>query len=309
MKIIALAPTRISLFGGGTDLPVFYEKHGGRIISMAINIRQHITLSSEPITYKIPLNASENFYQAFFDEMELSDYYMAAEFDAVIESGLGSSASAAVALVGAINRVKDLKLTKKEIAEKAWDIEVNKLKLYGGKQDQISTSFGGVNYIKFSKQRILVTPLYRELAENLADHTLLFYTGNNRKNTKIQEQLKELSQQQVEALYSLKNSCQEAYEYFQQGKFKEIGSLLAQSWHYKKKSNPQMTTAKIDKLYKMAMKNGAWGGKLCGSGGGGYMIFMAPKKNHERLITALEYMGAEHIDFSIDWTGLETRLL
>ena len=198
MKIIASAPCRISLFGGGTDLPVFYEKHGGLVISMAINLKQHIEFDTDAPKgispeWAIPQNGNVDFYGKFMDEFKLNRVFFVNKSDAPIQSGLGSSASAAVALVAALSRIKGQNLTKEEIAEKAWDIEVNKLGLYGGKQDQYRAVYGGFGSTRFKDYAI--STVYNAFVNNdfWEERLMLFYTGETRKDPKIQERFKQLT--------------------------------------------------------------------------------------------------------------------
>jgi len=306
MKIISTAPTRISIFGGGTDLPVYSEQYGGVCINMAINLRQKIELDDSTSNIELLSEDSRMFFSVFLQEMLPIGF--SHKFDAPIESGLGSSASLAVALIGAINKAKNLGMTKEEIAEKAWDIEVNKLGLYGGRQDQYASVWGRTNLWHFNKkvERIEFT---REVAEELAKYILLFHTGENRKDPRIQEELKILTKQQTEALHGVKTVALEAKEPIALRNWNKVGDLLDRAWTFKMMSNKKMTTKKIDELYEVAMKAGAWGGKLLGSGGGGHMIFMADKPLHTNLIEKLWENGAKHIDYSIDWNGLETRIV
>src|SRR3990167_9223292 len=145
---------------------------------MAINIRQHITISDESKTYSYLEGASPKFYEAFFDEFNYRPPSMKTDFDARIESGLGSSASAAVCLVGAISRARGLDMKRYEIAERAWDIEVNKLGLYGGRQDQFAAAYGGMNIFWFVPTgRVDINSVKNSTASYIQKHILLFDTG------------------------------------------------------------------------------------------------------------------------------------
>jgi len=309
MKVISITPTRISFFGGGCDLPVYYQKYGGMVINTAINLRQHITLTSESNEWKMPEKANRGFYTQFFNEFGVHTLMgMEATFDGVIESGLGSSASAATALVGALCKLKNIPMSRMEIAEKAWDIENNKLGLYSGKQDVYASVWGGMNTIWFNQDGTV----YRKEIENrvskyLLTHTLLFYSGENRKNTKIQENFKEPSSEQTEALHEIKRCANLARKTLEFGDVEKIGYLLNDAWQFKKKSNPLVTNERIDKIYATAQHFGAWGGKCLGSGGGGYMIFMAEPRNHEKIINNLKELNCTRVDYSIDRNGLEVR--
>ncbi len=300
MKIISTAPTRLSLFGGGTDVNPYAEEYGGVCINMAINLRQEIIINESLAFSNIPPKASVDFYKAFFKEF---DYYSAfsATFDSVIESGLGSSASAAIALIGAINKAKNLGMTRAEIAEKAWEIEVNKLKLYGGKQDQYAAAFGGFNTIHFNNE-VTVDPFEKDAGEWIKDYLMLVYTGKNRKSSVIQEGFKKLSKEQVRALNKLKKNAYEAISYIEERNIRGLAKLLRKTWEAKKLSNKGVTNAKIDKIYNLATKSGAMAGKICGAGGGGFMVLMVSPQNRARLKKVLK-----ETDFDICWNGLSVR--
>lgn len=310
MRVTATAPCRLSLFGGGTDLPVYFNKYGGIVISMAINIRQHITISDESNVYSYIEGANPKFYDAFFKEMDFRPSSMLTSFDTHIESGLGSSASAAVALVGAIDKFLGLGMNRREIVEKAWDVEVNHLGLYGGKQDQYAAAWGGLNVMWFSST---VGTFRKDInghkRDYLLEHILLFDTGESRKEEKIQEELKSLNNDQLMALHLIKKYANLARKAIECGDVMSIGSLLNEAWEFKKKSNPKMSNEKIDRIYEEAMIAGATGGKLMGSGGGGFMFFFVEPRFQSLVIKALEDLGCKHIDFSVDDNGLDVRRL
>jgi D-glycero-alpha-D-manno-heptose-7-phosphate kinase len=308
MKVFAQAPTRLSLFGGGTDLPIYSDKYGGLIISMAINIRQRIEISDDCEQTIIPKNASENFYNKFFDDFGYKPSSLKAEFDAIIESGLGSSASAAVCLVAAITRKLGIPMNRREIAEKAWDVEVNKLGLYGGKQDQYAAAYGGINTFYFSKNGVYIKKLDDKYERMFKNHILMFYTGNNRESKKIQDGLKELTLDKLTALNRIKQIATYARDAVGRFDSTSIGKLLNEAWEAKKLSN-NVSNDLIDSLYDLAIQEGAMGGKIMGSGGGGYMFFWVHPSDQQSVIKAMQLNGCELVDFSIDRNGVETRII
>lgn len=308
MKVLSIAPTRLSLFGGGSDVNPYASIYGGLCINMAINLRQQFILDDEGYelvpSLKIIKGGNPDFYMKFFEEMEFYPN-LVQKADMAIESGLGTSASAAVALISAISKFKGLKMTKDEIAEKAWDIEVNKIGLFGGKQDQYCAAFGGFNLMKFGKE-VKIQGFPRRVAEKVSDHLLLFDTGIRRKDPKLQENLKEINEEQKQALDKIKQIANDAYHRIYKGDIKGLGKLLDDTWNYKKKSN-KVTTPEIDKHYEIAKKIGAYGGKICGSGGGGCMVFIAPKDKHNDLIEGLDMKYVDH--GGICWCGVTVREL
>lgn len=301
--MIVQAPCRISLFGGGSDLPIFYEKHKGLCISMAINLYKKVILKD--VMAEVTAGIDNSFTKVFTDEFEKDalQWRMIVEYsDIPTNSGLGGSASMGVALVAALSDLKD----KKEIAEKAWDIEVNKVGLYGGKQDQYAASIGGFNAYEFQKdQPVYIFPIQEPTFWQ--KRILLFDTGLRRTNPKVQEQLKELSPEQEESLLKIQKIAMEAFHtvfaFKDTVRFKR---LINEAWEEKKKSNSLVTNEKIDHIYDTAIKAGAQGGKLCGSGSGGFIWFFVELEDQDKVIAELEKIeGVKHWNYQIDWEGVK----
>ena len=306
MKIIAQCPTRLSLFGGGTDVNPYAEKYGGICINLAINLRQHILLDTESKIHDWIREDSLDFINTLLAPLKVGDCGINHTFDGIIESGLGSSASLAVALIGAINKYKGIKMTKSEIAEKAWDIEVNKLGLYGGKQDQYAAVYGGANFLVF-EDKVYRYSFPRIGIEKIYPYLMLFYTGQNRKSPKIQEAFKTLTESQKDALDQLKEIAYAAVDPIKSGDVEQVAKLLQATWEFKKKSNKGVTNERIDLIYQSALEAGAWAGKILGAGGGGHMIFICPPEKQNELKRKLGNIECKWIDFGIDWNGLEVR--
>lgn len=304
MRLLTTAPLRISLMGGGTDVGEYQKRYGGVCLNVAINMRQEFTLDTEDKGFYLPPRANIEFYKAFLKEFRIKTMRIEQNFNGFINGGLGSSASAAVALVAGITRLKGKNLSRYEIAEKSWDVEVNKLRLFGGKQDQFTASFGGFNLMRFN-ERVEIESIPRGIADNIAKHILLFDTGTRRKNPKLQENLKVITKEQKQALDRIKEIALEAHKLVYRGKIDLLGDLLHESWSEKKRSN-KVSSPQIDAIYQKAIDAGAYGGKLVGSGGGGYMIFLAERKDHEKIKKAL---NLKWVDFSIDYNGVETKIL
>jgi D-glycero-alpha-D-manno-heptose-7-phosphate kinase len=310
MKVFAQAPTRISLFGGGTDLPIYYEKYGGMVINMAINLRQQVEIDTDKKGSDLLEKDSLDFISNIIHPLKLDNVYIKHKFDAVMESGLGSSASFAVSLIGAVSKIFNYPLSKRELAERAWDIEVNKIGLYGGKQDQYAAAWGGLNAVWFSPNgEVYRRQIEERNADYLISHLLLFYSGQNRKSSVIQEKFKQPTEQQTLALHKIKSLCNYAKKTLDFGDIEKLGCLLDETWQYKKQSNPLVSNERINTIYEEAILAGAWGGKIMGAGGGGFMAFLADRKYHEPIISSLNDLGCVNIDFSIDKNGLETRKL
>ena len=295
MRIFAQAPGRLSLFGGGTDIPPYKN---GFVINMTINLHSKLILFTDDDLYinnKFPYNADPKLFYNILEEFGLGGMHHAkieSTSDAFIKSGLGTSGSAGVALIKAIDKYESLRMTREEIAEKAFEIE-SKLWICG-KQDIYASVYGGMNMFMFGNN-VKITPIERNIAENIKKHLFLFYIDGEK-----QQQPKSLTN-----LDKIKEIALEATKYLNAPQ--KIGELLNKSWEYKKKSNSHVSNKKIDSIYKLGMEAGAWGGKICGSGGGGYMIFMTD--NHDKLVKGLKVKGIEEVDFDIDYQGVEARIL
>lgn len=302
--IEAIAPTRISFLGGGTDVEPYVSSYGGLVLSLAINIRQKI-LIDRGTSLSFPQGGSDKFYQAFLKRFN-AKYSIKAYFDGEITGGIGSSASAAVALIGGLIKLKGPKMSRDEIARVAWDIENNDLGLFGGKQDQYAAAFGGLNAIQFMKEgNVIVTPLQLGLIENLLNHLMLFHTPN-RASTKIQEGLKELTPQKIQALDFLKSSVVSGIEILKEGNMEAFGNLMKAVWEAKKISN-KVSNPLVDENYQRALELGALGGKLMGSGGGGYMFFLVPPEKQFDFRKDFCTKDIKWVDFSPCQNGLEVR--
>ena len=295
MKVTSSSPCRIGFFGGGSDVGEYARLHGGVCINLAINIRQKITLDAD----KQEFLSGDNpvFFKSF------TDLNVKHEFDGEIESGLGSSAALSVALVGATDEIEKTNLNKYQIAEKAWDIEVNKCGLFGGRQDQLASVFGGASLLLF-EDKVYHYALPEKKIDKITPYMALFYLGNKRKSAVIQEGLRKIDGQQKIALDKIKDLAYEGLDAIWDGDIFTLGSLMDESWQEKKKSNKGVSNDFIGDIYLKARKNGALGGKICGSGGGGHMLFIT--ENVEKLKNALSDL--KYIPFEVDWEGLKVEV-
>jgi D-glycero-alpha-D-manno-heptose-7-phosphate kinase len=300
MIVHSSAPLRIGLFGGGTDVGEFVEKEGGVVVNMAINIRQNFMLSSES-----PGRLTDSFVEEVLDNLNLSDWYVDQSFDfRFVGSGLGSSASAVVALVGAANKIHNWGLSKDQIAQKAWDIEVNKLKMFGGKQDQYAAVYGGVSIFYFSKDGVGRTPINHE--HDIFSNILIFHTGIDRTDHDIQEGLMQLAPDQLNHLLMVKQKAIDGATAILEDDVDRMARLLRESWEHKKLSNKGVSNKQIDTIINKGKELGAIGWKLNGSGGGGTVLFVVKPKKQANFIKKI---GLKQIDFEIDYQGVSTRIL
>ena len=304
MKVIALAPSRISLFGGGTDVYSDASRFGGLCLNMAINLRHRIELSTSGEDDVEPFDNPKFYKRLIGREVHLSHRY-----DNTIESGLGSSAGFAVALVGAMAKLNGENPTPAEIAEKAWTREVHEIGMFGGRQDQYCIAYGGVNAMEFDSKEVKVTPLAKGYIAPLLPSLVLFNTGVTRKNTKIQEGLKELTDEQIKQLNIIKSIALDAIDPIAKGDYETVAGLMQEAWKAKKASNRGVSNEEIDKIYQMGITAGAMAGKLLGSGGGGHILFVIEPATREKFIKEMEKKGLKWVDFSVDWNGVETRTI
>ena len=300
-----------------TDLDSFAIPYGGRVISMAINLRQKVELFTEDDMWStdahitIPPDATTDLVYPILEEYGINGMHhsnLISSFDGVIGAGLGSSASFAVCLIGALHRALNIPLERHTIANMAYEIEVERLNWYGGKQDQWAAAFGGFNLLEIDEE-VKVTGLSRRWAENLLPFLLLVYIGGRREGRTIQEGLRVLTQEQIDTLTRVKEKTYAAIEYLKSYNIEGLGKILHDTWELKKQSNKQVSNFRVDQIYEVARKAGAWGGKIMGAGSQGYMFFLVDKNKHKNVIKALAKEGIEEIDFSIDWNGLETRII
>ena len=325
---IGITPVRISLAGGGTDMPEYYEKYGGNVVSSTISL----------FTYLMIKPRSDNSFQAFSTDFEIHhyktnykklkakagteiavsvikhlDFKNGADFvigsDVQPGSGLGASSSLTVNFVNLISKLQKKNFSKKQIAEKSFFIE-RKLLLHPiGKQDDYIASYGGLNYIKFSKNNTTVTPIHlkKSKSEELQKNLLLFFIGTTRKSaTVLSKQLKKTKNMEPSTLNSLHKVNQlgkDLFKALKQSDLTEIGKILDQGWMEKKKFTKEISNPKIDKIYASAIKKGAIGGKLTGAGAGGHMLFYCETKNQNSVKNEMKRLGLTHIDFNFYKNG------
>ncbi|MEE9151985.1 MAG: GHMP kinase [Thermoplasmata archaeon] len=331
MIIRSKAPLRISFAGGGTDVPPYPEERGGAVLSTTINKYAYATLiPREDETIKVKsldydIIAKYHTHEKLFYDGELDlvkavinnmeakqglDLFM--HSDAPPGSGLGSSSTVVVTLVGLFQKWLNIPLTDYDIAELAFKIERNDLRIKGGKQDQYAATFGGFNYIEFHAESTIVNPLRikRDILNELEYSLLLCYTGKTRLSANIlSEQIDKYVKKEktsIEALDELKGICIDMKNALLKGHLGEFGELLHKGWTYKKRLASKITNPQIDKLYATARENGAIGGKILGAGGGGYLLLFCDFDKKHIIAEKLENLGGQIVDFGFDLKGLQT---
>lgn len=318
--IITRAPLRISLGGGGTDLPSYYKNHEGFLISGAIDKyvyislhktfwqRVHLKYSAMEDVPEVPLVKHPIIREAL--KMHKIDPYIeiSSMADIPAGTGLGSSGTFGVALLRALYVYNRRQVSPRNLAEDACHIEIDILQEPVGKQDQYISAFGGINCFSFSREgKVEVSPLNisNETLSNLEDNLLLFFTGFQRSASAVlKEQDDKTSQSDddmVNNLHYVKEMGFKSKALLEDGDLTGFGELMNEHWEHKKKRSSSMSNGNIDTWYKLALKNGAVGGKIIGAGGGGFLMFYTSDK--EKLLATMKKEGLKEVPFTFDFEG------
>jgi D-glycero-alpha-D-manno-heptose-7-phosphate kinase len=227
-------------------------------------------------------------------------------------SGLGSSSAMMVALVGVLKELKNIPLTDYEVADLAYIIERKDLGIQGGLQDQYAASFGGINYIEFLSDRVIVNPLKvsSDIVNELNYNLLLCYTGTMRLSASIIEdqvqRYERREQASLDALREIKCLTVEMKNMLLQRRLSEFGSLLHEEWMLKKSLASRISNDRLDSIYSIARDHGAIGGKVTGAGGGGFMLLYCDFERKHDVAEAMKDVGCTVVDFQIEPQGLQT---
>jgi D-glycero-alpha-D-manno-heptose-7-phosphate kinase len=319
--IIARAPLRISLGGGGTDLPSYYEKHAGFLVAAAIDKYVYITLHQTFVPELIlkysrmeRVESLEAIEHPIIREalrlvgLEPRSLEITSMADIPAGTGLGSSGSFTTALLKALNAQKKNLVHPAELAEQACEIEINRLKEPIGKQDQYIAAFGGITCFQFNPGgKVDAWPLKvsDETLFNLEDNLLLFFTGYSRSASKIlreqDDKTKSADQAMIENLHFVKELGLKSKDALERGDLHQFARLMDVHWQRKKERSGGMSNVQINQWYDNAMANGALGGKLIGAGGGGFLMFYTEDK--ARLRHAMWNCGLKEVRFKFDFEG------
>ena len=319
--IITRSPLRVSLGGGGTDLPSYYREHGGFLVAAAIDkyvyLTQHRTFQKEIIVKYSKLERVTS-----VDQIEHPIIREALKLTGVTDpqleltsmadipggTGLGSSGSFTTALLKALHTYKKNIISPAELAEQACDIELNKLGEPIGKQDQYIAAIGGITAFTFHRDgrvEYRACNLSEETLFNLEDNLLLFFTGYSRSASAILKDQNDKSKQNDQAmldnLHFTKELGYQSLTALETGNLEEFARLMDVHWQRKKARSSGMSNAHINEWYDHAMANGALGGKLIGAGGGGFLMFYASDKT--RLRHAMREKGLQEVRFRFDFEG------
>lgn len=319
--IIVRSPLRISLGGGGTDLPSYYRNHGGFLIAAAINKYIYITIH-ETFQDEIILKYSRMEHVPGVDEIQhpliREAFRLVGVSDSNIEitsmadipagTGLGSSGSFLTALLRALHAHKKHLVHPEELAAQACEIEIDRVGEPVGKQDQYIAAFGGITCFRFlPDERVEAWPLKiaTETLYNLEDNLLLFFTGYSRSASSIlkeqDEKSKQSSSSMLDNLHFVKELGIKSQAALESGNLREFAELMNVHWENKKQRSGGMSNSRIDDWYKLARANGALSGKLIGAGGGGFLLFYSEDK--PRLRHVMTEAGLREVRFRFDFEG------
>jgi D-glycero-alpha-D-manno-heptose-7-phosphate kinase len=323
--IIVRSPLRITLGGGGTDLPSYYRDHGGFVIAAAIDKYVYITLhrTFEP-GYIIKYSELERVARArdirhpivraavalvgTDDRVEI-----ASMADIPAGTGLGSSGSFTTALLRALHTRQRNVISPHALADQACHIEIELLREPVGKQDQFVAAYGGVTCFEFNKDDsvgVTGAAIDHEVIESLEEGLCLFFTGYTRSASAILKHQDDKSKAKdgsmIDNLHYIKHLGKRSHQALLQGDLVRFAALMDEHWQQKKKRSDEMSNSRIDELYTTAMRNGALGGKLIGAGGGGFLMFYT--ENKRRLLHAMLEQGLENVRFRFDFEGSKTMI-
>lgn len=339
MLLRARAPVRIDFAGGWTDVALFTEESKGLVVNAAINIYSFATIACDSPRLQPDSKIGVRLYSADFDVHVESPDVSQLKYDGNIdlvkaamrkmlgkgngfslstqsiappESGLGTSAAMGVALVGVISAFQESPLLPYESAELASSIERHELEILGGKQDHYASAVGGINFMEFMGEEVKTSSLKiaPEVCYELEKNLVLCYSGRSRPSGNIHQNVTDAyvnnDVKTRTALRNMKEIARAAKTALMHGKLSNFGQLLNENWENQKSLHPSVTNEHIDGLFDTALTGGAIGGKACGAGGGGCLVFYCEPDQEHQVRQRLEESGAKIIDFNFDFGGLQT---
>lgn len=329
------APLRIGLAGGGTDVSPYSDLYGGAVLNATISLSAYATI--EPLTEnkiivealdrneqqvfdwapQLPIDGKLNLLKGVYNRIQkdyslpTGGFRLSTFVDAPAGSGLGTSSTLVVAILGAFIEMLKLPLSEYDAAQYAYHIERNDLQLAGGKQDQYAATFGGVNFMEFYEDdKVLVNPLRirPEYLHELENNLVLYFTDSSRESADIiKEQVKNVNsknEKSIEAMHHLKEQAKMMKEALLKGKLDEIGKILDYGFAQKRLMAENISNSTIESIYDASKTAGATGGKISGAGGGGFMIFYCPGNTRYAVINTLNNFGGEVKKYSFTKYGL-----
>ena len=331
------APLRIGLAGGGTDVSPYSDMYGGAILNATISLSAHASIemldTNEIIVETLDRNEQQRFelstslpidghldlLKGVYNRIQkdfpfpVKGFRLSTFVDAPAGSGLGTSSTLVVAILGAFVEMLKLPLGDYDIAHLAFQIEREDLQLAGGKQDQYAATFGGVNFMEFyNDDKVIVNPLRirPEYLHELGNNLVLYFTDSSRESASIiKEQVKnvhEKNEKSIEAMHQLKEQSRMMKEALLKGKLNDFGEILDFGFQQKRKMAHNISNSMIEDIYDAAKKAGATGGKISGAGGGGFMIFYCPANTRYAVIDTLKTFGGDIKNYLFTKYGLTT---
>jgi len=331
------APLRIGLAGGGTDVSPYCDLYGGAILNATISLSAYAnieplqenkiiveTLDRKEIqTFdlmdELPINGELDLLKGVYNRVKKdfsfpnTGFRLSTFVDAPAGSGLGTSSTLVVAILGAFVEMLKLPLGDYDIAHLAYEIERYDLKLAGGRQDQYAATFGGVNFMEFfDNDKVIVNPLRirSQYMHELENNLVLYFTATSRESaTIIKEQVKNVTskdEKSIEAMHQLKEQARMMKDALLKGKLSEIGEILDYGFEQKRKMAANISNSSIEEIYEAAKKAGATGGKISGAGGGGFMIFFCPGNTNYAVKEALLKFGGEVKNYTFTNYGVSS---
>jgi D-glycero-alpha-D-manno-heptose-7-phosphate kinase len=306
--IITKTPFRMSFFGGGTDIPEYFNKNGGAVISATFNKYVYVTVRHLPrfFDYTTELTYSKLERVTIIDDLQhpmvknamkyldMHELHISYDADLPARSGLGTSSSFAVGLLNAFHCLKSKTVSKKQLADDAIYVERVMCNEAGGWQDQIAVSFGGFNRIDFDKNGYSISPIKikKEKKDELNQNLLLFFTGFTRLSADIQKTTTREMKDKSDILSRMQKLVDKAQRILEDDSIciDEFGMLLDETWKLKREVSSSISSSSIDTIYKKGIDAGALGGKLLGAGGGGFILFYVPRNKQNDVRKALGLM-------------------
>jgi len=331
------APLRIGLAGGGTDVSPYSDLYGGAILNATVSLYAYANIEIidgeevhfESIDYKtkqiigkgspLEFNGVLDLHKGVYDRIRKQfpgmppGFKLSTFVDAPAGSGLGTSSTLVVAIVGAFTEMLKLPLGEYDIAHLAYEIERKDLKMAGGKQDQYAATFGGVNYMEFfNDEKVIVNPLRvkQQYLFELENNLLLYYTATNRESAKIitqqSQNVVDKKSSSIDAMHQLKQQSQRMKEALLKGRLHEIGEILDFGFQQKRRMAEGISNDRMEEIYLAAKSAGATGGKISGAGGGGFMIFYCPGNTKFEVMSRLNDFGGHCKTYQFVDHGLTT---
>jgi D-glycero-alpha-D-manno-heptose-7-phosphate kinase len=329
------APLRIGLAGGGTDVSPYSDEFGGAILNATLSLHAQATIEltndrtlsfhsidkkeqqSFPLADQLPINGQLDLLKGVYNRIQKDHPFITKGFklstyvDAPAGSGLGTSSTLVVAIIGVFAEMLKLPLGDYDTAHYAYEIERKDLQLAGGRQDQYAATFGGFNFMEFyAGDKVIVNPLrIRQEQLNELEHNLvLYFTSTTRESAAIiteqQRNVRENNTRSIEAMHQLKEQARMMKEALLTGKLGQIGEILDYGFQQKRNMAHNISNDHIEQIYSAAKNAGATGGKISGAGGGGFMIFYCPGNTRYKVIETLNTFGGWVSPFQFTQHGL-----